>query len=116
MLRLHLVPLAALLVVGCSRPHPARSPENVAACARAEDGLWCSRWTPSGFTPATRWSQDFGWGTAVAGDDDTVLTPDLDGDGQSDVCLRQATGLICALRATPESFGATLYPGHFADR
>jgi len=116
MLRVALFAVALLPVVaGCRSPHLARSAESIAACARGEDGVWCSRWTEQGFTDAALWTSDFGWGSAAAGDDTALLTPDLDGDGRSDVCLRRITGLGCALRTTADSFGATRYSDGFAD-
>ena len=103
--------------IGCSgtRP-PARlvaRDTDVAACARADDGVWCSRWRQEGFAAAKRWSTDFGYLSDAASDN--LHTPDLDGDGRSDLCLRDTGGLACALRVTPESFGPALRSPAFAD-
>ncbi|HEX8953715.1 MAG TPA: VCBS repeat-containing protein, partial [Polyangia bacterium] len=113
------VAMACLAAVGCSAARlpvgVADRPESVAACARADDGVWCARWVRGRFEAATRWSADFGYASAAPGSDDVLRTPDLDGDGLTDVCLRTAAGLACALRVTPSSFGPALQSRAFAD-
>jgi hypothetical protein len=108
-----------IAAVGCSAGRSLATtftpPERVAVCARAGDGAWCSRWQGDGFLPAARWSLDFGFVGAATGSGDALYSPDLDGDGRSDLCLRRADGLACALRASTDAFAATVQSPTFSD-
>jgi hypothetical protein len=109
---------ACVAAIGCSGIRPGRpraQAQDVAACARTEDGVWCSRWDRDGFAPATRWSADFGYAQTDAGTRDILRTPDLDEDGVSDICLRTTSGVACALRIRRDAFGPALRSIAFSD-
>jgi hypothetical protein len=91
------------------------APEEVAVCARAADGVTCSRWQTDGFVAPSRWSTDFGFADATTGSGDRLYSPDLDGDGRSDLCLRRTAGLACALRSADDAFGAAISSRVFTD-
>jgi N,N-dimethylformamidase beta subunit-like protein/VCBS repeat protein len=110
--------VAVFSFLGCSnasRPRAAVAPENVVACARAADGVWCTHWSGASFAPVTRWSTDFGYTPNRVSQQDMLRTPDLDDDGQSDLCLRDAHGLSCAIRMSRDSFGASVPSDVFSD-
>ncbi len=100
--------ILSALAGGCSpaaRDQPAR---DVAACARASDGLDCAAWTAGRFSGLARWSTAFGFGEpwkAGLSFGSGLRSPDLDGDGRADACLHDGAGLQCALRTASESFG-----------
>jgi hypothetical protein len=67
-------------------------------CGRRPDGLVCARSNGAdAFEDARRWTDRFGdgdgWGSPIYWS--TLQFPDLDGDGDADVCARGARALIC---------------------
>jgi hypothetical protein len=89
-------------------------------CARSELGISCALSTGNAFTELGLWTTFFdesgAWGDA---DDDayfdTLSFPDLDHDGQADVCGRGPGGVYCA-RSNGSSFvGLELWDGSFSD-
>jgi MYXO-CTERM domain-containing protein len=75
-------------------------------CARAGAGITCALSTGTGFAPefaGPAWSDTAGWGAPAYYA--TIVFPDLDGDGRSDVCGRSPTGMTCAL-SSGSAFGA----------
>jgi N,N-dimethylformamidase beta subunit-like protein/VCBS repeat protein len=116
---LRLLSIFAILLMGCGARRPQAAVErNVAACARAADGLVCARWQGQAFGAASRWSPAFGYGDLAESSGSAsaaFASPDLDGDGQSDVCINDRLGLLCALRSGPEAFGLDRRSTAFAD-
>ncbi|MDB4969593.1 MAG: uncharacterized protein JWN44_5282 [Myxococcales bacterium] len=92
---------------------------NDVACARAKDGIWCSQWGATGFGATTRWSTEFGDDVGWPDDDavhwSTLRTPDLDGDGKTDLCFLGNLGIFCAVRRAPGAFGPAQRTVLFAD-
>ena len=75
-------------------------------CARSSDGVHCALSTGSGFGPdiaGPGWSDASGFSAAAYAS--TIQFPDVDGDGNADVCARAAAGITCAL-STGSGFGA----------
>ena len=119
-------PAVVLLLVwpltGCrsaARPLAIHLTEDT-ACARASDGIDCARWGTTGFGAIARWSSDFGdadgWSADAALRWTTLRTPDLDGDGKTDLCLLGRDALFCALRNGSTSFGPVHRTVIFDDR
>ena len=108
-------------VVGChARARRAAVPvANDVACARGSDGVWCAQWSAGGFAPATRWStgfaDDVGWPDDDAVHSTTLRTPDLDGDGKTDICFLGRLGVFCAVRVAAGAFGPVERSVLFAD-
>ncbi len=69
-------------------------------CGRATTGVWCSRSDGAAFGPLEPWALDFsdavGW-NQQAWNWGTIRFPDLDGDGDADICARAFGGLSCFL-------------------
>lgn len=70
-------------------------------CGRKFDGIWCELSNGATFTPATSpWTGGFadawGWG-ADPSRWQTIRFPDVNGDGKSDVCGRNVSGIWCEL-------------------
>lgn len=111
-----------LLTLGCTarNSHFVRIASSEAAvCMRAPDGMRCATWSGIGFGPSALWSEAYsdalGWGRSPSYWS-TIRTPDLDGDGRTDVCGRSAEGLVCAVRPPQqEGFGAAQRSDAFAD-
>ena len=71
--------------------------------------MLCARWKGNGFGTPARWSVDFDDAHGSLSSPSvfaTLTSVDLDQDGQSDVCMRQSSGLYCALRRNQEHFEA----------
>lgn len=67
-------------------------------CARDLNGVVCYLGTGSGFTSSFRgptWSDASGWIDPKYYS--TIQYPDLNGDGQSDICARDKDGIVCGL-------------------
>lgn len=115
---LRVLSIFSVLSISCSarRPHPTVADRNVAACARAAGGLACALWQGLTFGDPTLWSSAFGYsGDSGESSGAPFASPDLDGDGQSDICIEDRVGLSCALRIGPESFGAEWRNVSFAE-
>ncbi len=75
-------------------------------CARGAAGIECALSTGTGFAPefaGPAWGDAAGWSAPAYYA--TIVFPDLDGDGRSDVCGRAPSGMTCAL-STGSGFGA----------
>ena len=76
------------------------------ACGRSAAGITCALATGTGFGApfaGPAWSDAAGWNVPMYYA--TIVFPDLDGDGKSDVCGRAPSGITCAL-STGAAFGA----------
>jgi hypothetical protein len=87
-------------------------------CGRGTDGVYCMLSTGTVFTDYKRWSSQFGdtlgWG-AHPYHWQTVRFPDVNGDGDADVCGRAGNGVICAV-STGTAFGTvTEWTPHYND-
>jgi len=75
---------------------------------RAQDGILCALSNGStAFGSATLWSDSF---TNAAGLDapeywSTIQFPDVNADGNADVCGRHSSGIVCALSNGASAFG-----------
>ena len=77
-------------------------------CARAAAGVWCWPSTGDGFgarIPGPEWSNAAGWSALAHWA--SIRLVDLDGDGRSDLCGRDADGLVCHL-SSGDGFGPAL--------
>ena len=81
-------------------------------CGRGSGGVSCAVSNGTSFNAATDWTTDYsnaqGWGSHPSywG---TLEFPDVDGDGNADLCGRGAAGIFCSI-STGSSFGtATLF-------
>jgi hypothetical protein len=79
-------------------------------CTRHEYYIYCARSNKaSGFESASPWSEAFGdsEGFAEVQFWSTLQFPDIDADGNSDICMRSSTGIQCAT-STKSDLGAAL--------
>jgi hypothetical protein len=69
-------------------------------CGRGSDGIWCGLSTGSAFEVVAAWNAKFNDGDGWKSDRSywkTIQFPDVNNDGQADVCGRGNTGIWCAL-------------------
>lgn len=89
-----------------------------AVCGRHSSGINCVRSTGTSFGSTTVWQSSFsdadGWNSAPQYYG-TIKFPDVNGDGEADVCGRAGSGIKCAL-SNNTSFGAlALWQSSFSD-
>ena len=71
-------------------------------CGRGSAGIYCAISSGSSFSTATLWTQPnqfsnaYGWANSPSYYE-TIQYPDVDGDGNADVCARASGGIYCAL-------------------
>lgn len=89
-------------------------------CGRYGDGIRCA-FNSGGnhFEPATLWTESFsdaeGWNTG-AEYYSTIRYVDVTGDGNLDVCGRDANGVVCAVNTACAAFApVTVWANHFTD-
>ena len=91
---------------------------NADVCGRGVAGIWCALSDGSDFLdPAlrtTHFSDDQGWNSDPAYWD-TIRFPDLNGDGNADVCGRGVAGIWCALSDGSDFLDPALRTTHFSD-
>jgi hypothetical protein len=77
-------------------------------CGRASTGVYCGVSTGTQFSTETNWSAYFNNAGGWDGDSHwiTLQFPDVDGDGNDDVCGRDVNGVVCALSNGSNGFGA----------
>jgi hypothetical protein len=87
-------------------------------CGRGLAGIWCARSTGTGFTSPVLWTSFFsdggGW-DASPKFYSTIQFPDLDNDGQADVCGRGVAGLWCASSTGTSFTGVSLWNSAYSD-
>jgi hypothetical protein len=87
-------------------------------CARGQSGILCSLVGPTAFGRVDFWTHEFRDEQGWLNDPSrwgTVQFPDVNGDGKSDVCGRDAAGIACGL-SDGDAFGAvTVWQAAFAD-
>lgn len=89
-----------------------------AMCGRHSDGINCARSTGTSFGSTTVWQSNFsdadGWNSAPEYYN-TIRFPDVNGDGQSDVCGRAGAGIKCAMSSNTSFGSLSLWGSGFSD-
>ncbi len=78
-------------------------------CGRASNGILCAINTGTGFGTPTIWTSQYGVGWGYEEHYSTISFPDLNADGQADVCGRAADGIICGISNGATGFINTTY-------
>lgn len=87
-------------------------------CGRGAAGIMCQLSAGSGFGPYYLWTNAFGDGDGWQYDPaywQTIEYPDLNGDGNDDVCGRGYWGILCALSNTQTFSTPTYWTTQFSD-
>jgi|GEM_PF-5684931 len=87
-------------------------------CGRGRAGVYCALSTGTGFGPTSLWTTDFDDAHAWSAGPQyyaTIQFPDVNHDGNADICGRGKAGVYCALSTGASFAPATLWESFFSD-